>query len=317
MRSFLLGLSVTLVLSLDCLASVRGSDKPNSSEVRLGTEVIQTYKVGVIVTTPGGACRRLFASVPVPIDWPEQEVRVIEEEISVAVKKVRYRTLFGTVRQMLIEIPVLAADQEAHALVTLEIKRRTILPPEDTESLVIPDKVSRQLKPLLSPSPYIESRHPAIRSLAKEIALDEPSAWGITEAIYDHVRENVEYRHGDLKGALRALRDGNGDCEELTSLFIALCRARGIPARTIWVPGHCYPEFYLVNERGEGHWFPCQVAGTRAFGEMPDVRPILQKGDNYRVPEKPKDRQRYVAEFFRCVPVRGEPKVEFVRELLN
>ena len=44
-----------------------------------------------------------------------------------------------------------------------------------------------------------------------------------------------------------ALRDGTGDCEELSSLFIALCRAHGIPARTVWVPDHCYPEFYLAG----------------------------------------------------------------------
>ena len=73
-----------------------------------------------------------------------------------------------------------------------------------------------------------------------------------SELIYDHVRDNVEYRNGRLKGALAALRDGHGDCEELSSLFIAVCRANKIPARTIWVPNHCYPEFYLVDQDGEG-----------------------------------------------------------------
>ena len=52
----------------------------------------------------------------------------------------------------------------------------------------------------------------------------------------------------------------------------------------VWVPGHCYPEFYLEDAEGRGHWIPCQAAGTRAFGSMPEHRPILQKGDNFRVP---------------------------------
>jgi hypothetical protein len=90
----------------------------------------------------------------------------------------------------------------------------------------------------------------------------------------------VQYKDEPLKGALAALRDGTGDCDELSSLFIALCRANDIPARTVRVPGHCYPEFYLLDAQGKGRWYPCQAAGTRAFGGMPDPRPILQKGDN-------------------------------------
>ena len=94
------------------------------------------------------------------------------------------------------------------------------------------------------------------------------------------------------QGALAALKDGTGDCEELTSLFIAICRAANIPARTVWVPGHCYPEFYLVDDKGEGHWFPCQSAGKREFGGISETRPILQKGDSFRPPKGTKERQR-------------------------
>ena len=88
---------------------------------------------------------------------------------------------------------------------------------------------------------------------------------------------------------MAALKDKTGDCEELTSLFIALCRASDIPARTVWVPGHCYPEFYLEDDEGKGHWFPCQAAGSRAFGGIPEQKPILQKGDNFSVPENPRE----------------------------
>ena len=94
-----------------------------------------------------------------------------------------------------------------------------------------------------------------------------------------------------------------------------MCRAIKVPARMVWVPDHCYPEFYLADDEGTGHWIPCQAAGTRAFGSMPEMRPILQKGDNFKVPEKPKS-QRYVAEHVEAKPVRGSraPKVTFVRE---
>ena len=52
------------------------------------------------------------------------------------------------------------------------------------------------------------------------------------------------------------------------------CAARRIsPPACVWVPGHCYPEFYLEDEQGQGHWYPCQAAGTRIFGAMPEARP--------------------------------------------
>ncbi len=64
-------------------------------------------------------------------------------------------------------------------------------------------------------------------------------------------------------------------------------------------PEHCYPEFYLEDANGFGHWYPCQVAGDRQFGEMKEYRPILQKGDRVKVPEQ-QGLQRYVAEHFEC-----------------
>ncbi|MBO5438747.1 MAG: transglutaminase domain-containing protein, partial [Thermoguttaceae bacterium] len=60
--------------------------------------------------------------------------------------------------------------------------------------------------------------------------------------------------------------------------------------RTVWVPEHCFAEFYLENENGDGFWFPCQPAGDKAFGEMPFQYIILQKGDNFTMPG---DRKKY------------------------
>ncbi len=63
-------------------------------------------------------------------------------------------------------------------------------------------------------------------------------------------------------------------------------------------------------------WFPCQAAGTRAFGEMPDQLPILQKGDNFRDNDRPGKPLRYMSEFIRgsAVGAGGAPQVEWVRE---
>lgn len=285
---------------------------------RLGESEVVYWRAGMTVTAVGGACRGIVGYAPIPTDWPEQQVKIVEEDVS-PTARLTYRTVQGSVKQMVVKIANLAAGREAKALVKLEITRYSQLPPDETDIYVLPNvkKLSRTMRIYLGPSPYIESRHPKIRALAKEVGADKEKAWEKVEAIYDWAREKVEYRNGPLKGALAALRDGTGDCEEITSLFIALCRANNIPARTVWVPGHCYPEFYLEDDQGKGHWFPCQAAGARAFGGIPEHRPILQKGDNFRLPDDRRKRVRYLPERLTGVPSAGKPRVKFVREVVG
>jgi hypothetical protein len=286
---------------------------------KVGEARTSQWRVGLIIKASGGACRGLAGYAPVPTNWPEQEVKIVAEDISPEAK-IRYEMVDGGVQIMDVRIPQLAAGQEAKALVTLEIRRSAILPPEDTDVYVVPEvkKLPRELRLYLAPSPKIESRDPKIRDLAKKVGADKEKAWEKVEAIYDWVREHVKYQNGPLKGALAALKDGTGDCEELTSLFIAICRADGIPARTVWVQGHCYPEFYLQDDKGKGHWFPCQAAGAREFGGITELRPILQKGDSFRPPRKGKERQRYMAESLTGTPMPGSgpPQWHTVREVV-
>lgn len=287
--------------------------------VQLGKDVTSQYQIGMIVTAKGGPCTGIYATAPVPVDWPEQTVQIMKEELSPAVQKIDYRMVNGSVKQMLVSMPLIPPGVEAKALVTVEIRRFSLLPPADVSVFVMPNdkKLPRELRPYLLPSPLIESTHYKIKELAKQVMKDnaDKSAWQKVEALYDVTREKVEYVNGPIKGAFKALQDGTGDCEELSSLFIALCRASGVPARIVWVPDHCYPEFYLEDAAGKGYWFPCQAAGTREFGGITEHRPILQKGDNFTVPEKPRDRMRYVAEYL--TGLGGNPKVKFIRQVLE
>ncbi len=281
----------------------------------LGQSKTQRWQAGVIVTAASGPCQGIEATVPVPVDWPEQQVTIAEEDVSSSAK-VSYRMVEGTVKQMVVRIARLRAGEEARAVVTVEVTKSAQLEPKDTSIYRLPEerKLPRELRAYLGPSPYIDCRHREIRALAKQIGVDAAMPWQRVEAIYDWVREHVEYQEGALKGAVAALNDKTGDCEDMSSLFIAICRAGEIPARTVWIPGHCYAEFYLQDKEGGGHWFPCQLAGTRAFGAMPDFRPILQKGDNFRAPHDRRQRKRYLAEHLSGKG--GRPKVRFIRQLV-
>jgi hypothetical protein len=283
---------------------------------KLGESSTQRMRFGVIVTATGGACKGIYATAPIPVEWPEQQVKIVDEEFAPFVKRTTYRVLNGTVRQMLVTIPMLPARQTAEAIITVEMTRSTLLPPDDTSIYVVPPskKLDAQARIYLGASKGIDTRSKKIRDLAAEITKDKTGGWEQAEAIYDWVRDNIEYRKGHpFKGCLQALADKHGDCEELSALFIALCRASDIPARTVWVPDHCYAEFYLHDDEGKGHWFPCQNAGARSFGGIPETRPILQKGDIFKDPDRPREPLRYVNEWL--TGAGGTPQVQFLREI--
>jgi len=319
----LLAFAACWLASSSVFAQTFGS--PEAAVVKgtqLGKELTSRYQIGMIVKAVGGPCNGLVATAPVPVDWPEQKVQIVSEELSPVVQKIDYRMVAGTVKQMLVSMPYVPPGIEGKALVTVEVQRYSLLPPADTGIFVLPNdkKLPREIKPYLLPSPKIESNDFKIRNVAKQLMKDhaEDAAWEKVEAIYDYTREKVQYVNGPLKGALRALNEGTGDCEELTSLFIALCRASNIPARTVWVPDHCYPEFYLEDAQGQGYWFPCQAAGTREFGGITEHRPVLQKGDNFMVPEKRGDPMRYVAEYLTGLSnAGGRPSVRFIRTAVD
>jgi hypothetical protein len=307
-------LIISFAVGLVACSSIGLAGEDDTGGVVLGDPIVSRWRIGVVVKATGNTTG-VLATTPVPTDWPEQKVRILSEEVSPGAK-VTYRTLDGGgVKQMLVSIPRLAAGDEASAIVTFEVTKLDMNEPSATDSYRIPKKLSRDLAKYLLPSPYIESNDAKIRSLGPQIIAGKDTAWLQTEAIFDWVRENVKYEFAEaIKPAVAALKDGVGDCEELSSLFIALCRVNKIPARAVWVPGHTYPEFYLEDESGKGHWFPCQAAGAaHDFGEMHEDRPILQKGDNFRVPEE-RTPQRYVKQFLKAANAASNPEVRFVLE---
>lgn len=280
----------------------------------LGKSVTQKWEFGVIVTAVGGPCAGLSGTLPVPQDWPEQQVKVIGEEISPAVRRHTYRTIDG-LKQLVFEVPQLPTGEKATCLVTLEVTRSVLLPPSDPSGLVVPKEMPKDVRRCLGPSPYIETANAKLRSLAKELTEGQDTAWTQVEALYDGVRERVKYDvdpKDKFKGAVGALRDGKADKEDLNSLFVALCRVHKVPARMVWPLDSCHAEFYLNDAEGKGQWFPCQLHDDKQFGTVSDPRPILEKGDNFRVPEK-KEPQRFVSEFLTGKGGGGKPQVEFRR----
>ena len=320
------------VILLACVAPLARAqlDQDDSGGGKLGQTETQRWRFGMIVKANGGAFKSLVGTVTVPMDWPEQQVRIVGQDLSPGVK-VTYKTIDGTVKQMTARIPSVAAGNEARAIITCEIARAAQLPPERTDRYVLPDPktLDRGLQVYLNPSPYIESTHPTIKALAKEVGTDRKQAWDRVKAIYDGVRAKITYQKDSPPAStLSTLEKGVGDCDEMSSLFVAICRAAGVPARLVRVPKHCYAEFYLQDEQGQGHWFPCQPSGDEAFGGIPQRDVIVQKGDNFRITmldlrsKRPKnDAVRFIPENLTGLPAGkaggGQPQMTLICEPAN
>jgi transglutaminase-like putative cysteine protease len=76
--------------------------------------------------------------------------------------------------------------------------------------------------------------------------------------IYHYVIDHLDYtKHGKGQwGAVKAIQEEKGDCSEYSDLFVALCRAKNIPARVVTgctvrfdseSPKHNWVEVYLQD----------------------------------------------------------------------
>ena len=138
----------------------------------------------------------------------------------------------------------------------------------------------------------LEADDPAIIEIASRIESETNGPYHFAKAAYDFTIEHITYTTpSPAWGACAVLKNGKGDCGQYAALFVAICRAGGIPARPIagaWAAGvnqwHCWAEFLLS---GVG-WIPVdpthgrQVPKKRKyyFGNLDNNRLALVKGYN-------------------------------------
>ena len=109
------------------------------------------------------------------------------------------------------------------------VRIRAELSTSDIPNRIIPGSVEDALRP----GRCIESDDPRVVQLARDIRVD-PAA-SRPQAFFRWIAENIrnaDYTRED-RGALDCLTRRAGDCTEQMYLFIALCRAAGIPARGV------------------------------------------------------------------------------------
>ena len=94
------------------------------------------------------------------------------------------------------------------------------------------------LEEYLKSTATIDSDHPAIIAKASELAEGEDDLFKVVFNLASWVEENIEYDLNTVtstasqKGSW-VLENGEGVCDEMTTLFVAMARSLGIPARFV------------------------------------------------------------------------------------
>lgn len=272
------------------------------------------WKISARIVGGRGVASNMIVTMPVPVNWPEQTVGIVSEDIPAAIGKVAYRELDNRVRQMVVAIPYVRAGEEIIISMTFVVSTSEASLPPDTTAFVAPEKSHKEGRLYLRTSPQISFSNSKLRKQVKELTADKPNVWEEVKAIYNWVDENIVEEETEPKDSVKTFRDLSGCNEDRVGLFVAMCRYHKIPARIVWIEGGISAEFMLADAVGNGHWIPCSLGGIREFGQISEPRMILQKGDSVRVPEK-EGRQKFVGEFAVCQG-RAKPSVKFYRELL-
>ena len=102
----------------------------------------------------------------------------------------------------------------------------------------------------------IQTDNPLIQQKAKELTQNIDNPYDKAYEIFKYVNTNIDYVDSPAyanKGALSALTTHKGVCQDYAQLFVALCRASGIPARTVNGFRNTNSNADVVNLKGHEH----------------------------------------------------------------
>lgn len=282
------------------------------------------YDVSVSITLRGkGNASEIFATTVAPSECPEQ--KILKSEIQPVNCQAQIVELSKTASQLAMYVPRLASNQAASVTARFRVKlfrdyrgfTRDQFPadqsqfssPTNTKQSGSSDTSSSSFaKQYLSSSPGIKINSSALKRIVKSLQSDTAHPWDRAKSYYQWVWKNIKGIPGTYTSVEAAIKNRKGDCEERAAVFVALCRAAGIPARLVWIPGHNWAEIGLYDQDGQPHWIPIHTAAYSWFGWTGTHELIFQKGDNFR-PARRKKSLRLIDDWYQC---RGRtPQIEY------
>jgi len=152
-----------------------------------------------------------------------------------------------------------------------------------------------ELAEFLRHTGHYQCEHPDIAIRAKEIAGDEEDSVLVSHMICMWVFSHLEKNDGqEVDDALAALRSGAAYCKGHAALFVALCRAAGLPARGVGglayarsvggFSGHAWAEVYVGKWVAVDPTLGQPIAGAARI-KLPDEARIYPGGLSFELLE--------------------------------
>lgn len=184
---------------------------------------------------------------------------------------------------------------EEQAIGTMDATVRTwdvryfIYPDECGTLSDIPQKISDRY---LADNNKYQITHPVIQQAVKQVIGEEQNPYWMARKIFNHLINNLYYEMvGGWNTAPTVLERGNGSCSEYTFVFIAMCRAAGLPARYVGSvvqiddrtsmddEFHRWVEIYLPNYG----WVPIDPSGGDQASSRDQAKSIGFIGNKYLI----------------------------------
>ncbi|NOZ81309.1 MAG: transglutaminase domain-containing protein [DPANN group archaeon] len=130
--------------------------------------------------------------------------------------------------------------------------------------------LSEEIKSYTLPTPNVDAADPDIMIRASELATGKDDLYDVAFTVATWVEENIKYSLSTLTAdasqkASWVLENRKGVCDELSTLFIAMMRSLGVPAR--YVSGLAYTDYEVFDEGFSPHgWAEVYFPG---FGWVP------------------------------------------------
>ncbi len=320
-----LTLSWALFACILASSSATGQQEGDGAVRRVAPRTYEIEHRVTLTRTNDGAPAELRVVIPFPEDTAGQRVlghpRLRIEPISATPIDVQQRNPYCEVIETqpfgsrVIDVRVAdppIADRYVFTLTYAVDRWNLRISEPELRRAPMPRRVAPDLDPYLQPETRVESADPAIQEALREIfpsgaARDVDTVYEAARRIYAYVLDHCDYvpnadqgRRRTLWGAADMLANRRGECGDYAALFIALCRAAGIPARAqvgFWTSRpddpHIWAEFHAP---GIG-WVPVDPSvGDRTrrsayFGQVPDLnrRVVVTTGfdhhlDDHEIP---------------------------------
>lgn len=274
----------------------------------------RTFDLSIEIHAQGqkGQATNFQAFTPTPVAFGEQEIldfRMEKEGCLADVQK-----LSDSSARLIVGASTIDPGQTISAKAIYRLKLSKSYFGYEKDQFPAKQKIPRLATKLFTGnSPGIQTHSPEVKEVLKSVAANLAHPWEKAKKFHEWVFENIKGKPQAYTSVIQALRKKVGDCEERAGVFVALCRASGIPARLVWVPNHAWAEILLFDEKEKPHWVPVHTAAYSWFGWTGAHEVVIQKGDRIKIPEQ-KKHVRLIYDHYKCTGKR--PKVFFTANLI-